>query len=79
MEEFSKLEAMFPDGFMMMYAKPNGMIGYARFNPRRISSMELMQDIILRMAQHQGPSFWKGFTSSNDIPDHMPPEWGGNE
>ena len=74
-DEFAKLEEMFPDGFMIFHAKPDGTTGYARYNPRRISSLELMNNIMLEIAKHQGPGFWKGFTSAGDIPDHMPPEW----
>lgn len=74
-DEFKKLEQMFPDGFLIMHVRPNGLVKYAKFNPRRVECIELWEQHIMDAATAMGPNFWKGFISKDEIPDYPPKEW----
>ena len=73
--EFKALEKMFPDGFLIMHARPDGMVRYAKYNPRRIKMLEDWEAHLVDSAEQAGPNFWKGFISKDEIPDYFPKEW----
>ena len=75
LNEFNKLEKMFPDGFLIMHARPDGLCRYAKYNPRRIELFEQWEKLLLDSAEQKGPDFWKGFTSAEEIPDYPPENW----
>jgi len=74
-KDFTTLEKMFPNGFLIMHANSDGMVQYARFNPRRIECIELWEKWIVEFAEAHGPNFWKGFINKDEIPDFFPDEW----
>lgn len=75
LNEFKKLEAMFPDGFLIVHARPDGLCRYAKFNPRRIKLLEDWEANIVDSAEQTGPNFWKGFITKDEIPDYFPKDW----
>lgn len=73
--EFKALEKMFPDGFLILHARPDGLVRYAKFNPRRIELLEDWEKQLVNSAEQAGPNFWKGFISKDEIPDYFPKDW----
>ena len=74
-EQFRIIEELFPDGFLIIKADPNGQMNYAKFNPRRIKTIELWEKWIVESVNEQGPGFWKGFITKDEIPDYPPQDW----
>lgn len=79
LEKFKKLEEIFPDGFLVMHANPDGKLQYFKWNPRRIQTFEEWEMWIVESIKSVGSEFLKGFIPSSEIPDYFPKDWEGGE